>query len=123
NAAIAELDNNGTLVYGTMGGDGQPQTQATLYQRVMQFGDHPQQALSRPRWLLGRTWGQASESLKLERRFSAATFETLKAMGHDVEWLGDWDEAVGHAGMLMRDERGIMTGGFDPRSNGAVAGF
>ena len=126
NAAIAQLGKqgkDGTLVYGTMGGDGQPQTQATLYQRVMQFGDHPQQALSRPRWLLGRTWGQASESLKLESRFSAATFETLKAMGHDVEWLTDWDEAVGHAGMLLRDSRGVMTGGFDPRSNGAVAGF
>jgi gamma-glutamyltranspeptidase/glutathione hydrolase len=126
NAAIAELGEggaDGTLVYGTMGGDGQPQTQATLYQRVMQFGDHPQQALSRPRWLLGRTWGQASESLKLESRFSANTFAALKAMGHDVEWLQDWDEAVGHAGMLMRDARGVMTGGFDPRSNGAVAGF
>ncbi|UOD49872.1 gamma-glutamyltransferase family protein [Orrella daihaiensis] len=124
NAAIAELANNqGTLVYGTMGGDGQPQTQATLYQRVMQFGDHLQQALSRPRWLLGRTWGQTSESLKLESRFSSTTFETLKAMGHDVQWLDDWDEAVGHAGMLMRDARGIMTGGFDPRSNGVVAGF
>lgn len=124
NAAIAQLGDHGsTLVYGTMGGDGQPQTQATLYQRVTKFGDHPQQALSRPRWLLGRTWGQASESLKLERRFSAATFEALKAMGHDVEWLADWDEAVGHAGMLLRDGRGIMTGGFDPRSNGAVAGF
>lgn len=124
NAAIAQLGgDNSTLVYGTMGGDGQPQTQATIYQRVMQFGDHPQQALSRPRWLLGRTWGQASESLKLESRFSATTFETLKAMGHDIEWLGEWDEAVGHAGMLMRDARGIMTGGFDPRSNGAVAGF
>ena len=124
NAAIAELGNNqGTLVYGTMGGDGQPQTQATLYQRVMQFGDHPQQALSRPRWLLGRTWGQPSESLKLESRFDRSVGTALELMGHDVEWLGDWDEAVGHAGMLMRDARGIMTGGFDPRSNGAVAGF
>lgn len=124
NPAIAQLgDNDGTLVYGTMGGDGQPQTQATLYQRVTQFGDHPQQALSRPRWLLGRTWGQASESLKLERRFDQGVYAALKQMGHDVEWLADWDEAVGHAGMLLRDAQGIMTGGFDPRSNGAVAGF
>lgn len=111
------------MVYGTMGGDGQPQTQATIYQRVIQFGDHPQLALSRPRWLLGRTWGQASESLKLEGRFSSATFETLQAMGHDVQWLEDWDETVGHAGLLIRDAHGVMTGGFDPRSNGAVAGF
>jgi gamma-glutamyltranspeptidase/glutathione hydrolase len=126
NPAIAELGEQGkggTLVYGTMGCDGQPQTQATLYQRVMQFGDHPQQALSRPRWLLGRTWGQASESLKLERRFDDSVYVALQQLGHEVEWLDDWDEAVGHAGMLMRDARGVMTGGFDPRSNGAVAGF
>ena len=126
NAAIVQLGHegkDGTLVYGTMGGDGQPQTQATLYQRVMQFGDHPQQALSRPRWLLGRTWGQPSESLKLERRFDRSVGTVLQLMGHDVEWLADWDEAVGHAGILKRDASGVMTGGFDPRSNGAVAGF
>jgi gamma-glutamyltranspeptidase len=123
NPAISQLSDGRTMVYGTMGGDGQPQTQATLFQRVVQFGDQPQQALTRPRWLLGRTWGQSSESLKLERRFSTTTFNALKAMGHDVEWLTDWDEAVGHAGVLLRDENGILSGGFDPRSNGAVAGF
>ena len=124
NAAIAQLQDQGsTLVYGAMGGDGQPQTQATLYQRVVRFGDHPQQAIARPRWLLGRTWGQSSESLKLERRFDRGTGIALALMGHEIEWLDDWDEAVGHAGVLLRDAQGVMTGGFDPRSNGAVAGF
>jgi gamma-glutamyltranspeptidase/glutathione hydrolase len=28
-----------------------------------------QESISRPRWLLGRTWGQTSDSLKLEGRF------------------------------------------------------
>jgi gamma-glutamyltranspeptidase len=123
NPAIAHLDDGRTMVYGTMGGDGQPQTQATLYQRITRFGDNPQQALARPRWLLGRTWGQASESLKLERRFDRSTYNALSMMGHDVQWLDDWDEAVGHAGILLRNTNGVMLGGSDPRSNGVVAGF
>jgi gamma-glutamyltranspeptidase len=123
NPAMAQLADGGTLVYGTMGGDGQPQTQATIFNRVMRYGDHPQQAIERPRWLLGRTWGQSSESLKLESRFDPAVVTQLRALGHEVETIGAWDEGVGHAGMLRRHANGVLEGGYDPRSNGAVASF
>ena len=123
NPAMAQLADGGTMVYGTMGGDGQPQTQATIFNRVMRFGDHPQQAIERPRWLLGRTWGQSSDSLKLESRFDASVLAELRALGHDVETIGAWDEGVGHAGMLVRHPNGVLEGGFDPRSNGAVAAY
>lgn len=123
NPAMAQLADGGCMVYGTMGGDGQPQTQATIFNRVMRFGDHPQQAIERPRWLLGRTWGQSSDSLKLESRFSPTTVRELRALGHEVETIGDWDEGVGHAGMLVRHANGVLEGGFDPRSNGAVVAF
>jgi len=123
NPAMAQRSDGGVMVYGTMGGDGQPQTQATIFNRNMRFGDDPQQAIERPRWLLGRTWGQSSDSLKLESRFPEKTINSLRALGHEVEILGAWDEAVGHAGMLIRHPNGVMEGGFDPRSNGAVASF
>jgi oxamate amidohydrolase len=123
NPAIALLADGRSMVYGTMGGEGQPQTQATLFQRIQTFGDQPQQAIERPRWLLGRTWGQSSESLKLESRFSQATFDALKLRGHDVEWLAPWDEAVGHAGILLKQTNGLLVGGFDPRSDGGVAAY
>ena len=123
NPALAQRADGGVMVYGAMGGDGQPQTQATIFNRVTRFGDHPQLAIERPRWLLGRTWGQSSDSLKLESRFSANTIDQLKLMGHDVETIGAWDEGVGHAGMLVRHSNGVLEGGFDPRSNGAVASF
>ncbi len=123
NPAMAQLADGGTMVYGTMGGDGQPQTQATIFNRVMRFGDHPQQAIERPRWLLGRTWGQSSDSLKLESRFDPAVVTQLRAMGHEVETIGAWDEGVGHAGMLRRHPNGVLEGGYDPRSNGAVASY
>lgn len=123
NPAMAQLADGSSMVYGTMGGDGQPQTQATIFNRVMRYGDHPQQAIERPRWLLGRTWGQSSDSLKLESRFDPAVVAQLRALGHEVETIAAWDEGVGHAGMLIRHANGVLEGGFDPRSNGAVASF
>jgi oxamate amidohydrolase len=123
NAGMAQLSSGGSMVYGTMGGDGQPQTQATIFTRAMQFGDHPQRAIERPRWLLGRTWGVSSDTLKLESRFDPLVFSKLSALGHQVEALTDWDESVGHAGMIIRHANGVLQGGFDPRSNGAAIGF
>ena len=123
NAAMARLADGRTMVYGTMGGDGQPQTQATIFTRAINYGDHPQQAIERPRWLLGRTWGSSSDTLKLESRFSTSVIDELRQRGHDVELLSDWDEAVGHAGMIIRHDNGTLQGGFDPRSDGAAIGF
>jgi oxamate amidohydrolase len=123
NPALARLRDGRVMVYGTMGGDGQPQTQAAVYSRYAVFNQPVQRAVSAPRWLLGRTWGSASESLKLEARFGAQLVGELKARGHDVEVLGDFEETMGHAGALVRHPNGMLEGGFDPRGDGAVAGF
>lgn len=123
NAGLARFDDGRTMVYGAMGGDGQPQFQATVFNRVARCGLRPQAAIELPRWLLGRTWGLPSDTLKLESRFPTATFDALRSMGHDVEMLADWDESVGHAGALLRQPDGLLIGGFDPRSNGGVAAF
>jgi len=123
NPALARFRDGRVMVYGSMGGDGQPQTQAALFTRIGVFGQHPQQAISAPRWLLGRTWGQSSDSLKLESRFGPAIADGLRALGHVVEMLPDFDESVGHAGAIVHHVNGGFEGGADPRSNGGVAGF
>ncbi len=123
NPALARFNDGRVMVYGTMGGDGQPQTQAAVFTRVAVFGQAPQQAITAPRWLLGRTWGLSSESLKLEGRFSPELIAQLKALGHDVEQIADFDESVGHAGAILRHPNGTFEGGADPRSDGIVAGF
>jgi gamma-glutamyltranspeptidase/glutathione hydrolase len=123
NPALARFSDGRVMVYGTMGGDGQPQTQAAVFTRIGVFGQHPQQAITAPRWLLGRTWGLPSDSLKLESRFSPEFAAQLRTMGHDVEMLPDFDETVGHAGAIVRHPNGAFEGGADPRSNGGVAGF
>ena len=123
NPALALLDDGRTMVYGNMGGDGQPQSQSAVFTRTVLFGMDPQAAIDAPRWLLGRTWGMPSDTLKLESRFPPAVVEELRRRGHEVELVGAYDETVGHAGCLFRDADGVMIGGYDPRSDGGVAAF
>ena len=123
NPAAACFTDGRTSVYGSMGGDGQPQFQAAIFARMATFGNGVQAAIDAPRWLLGRTWGQSSESLKLEARFPDQTFATLRQLGHDVERVNAYDESLGHAGAIIRHPDGTLEGGSDPRSDGAVAGW
>lgn len=123
NPALARLRDGRVMVYGSMGGDGQPQTQCAVFTRAVAFGMDPQSAVNAPRWLLGRTWGQMSATLKLESRFDAGIAQALASWGHEVEILQPYDEAVGHAGAIIRHANGVLEGGADPRSDGGVATF
>ena len=120
NPALAVLADGRVLAYGAMGGDGQPQTQAAVFTRVAVYGDDPRQAVAAPRWLLGRTWGDASDDVKIEARFPDTVFRELEGRGHVVSRLAPFDEIVGHAGLVMRDATGAVSGGADPRSDGTV---
>jgi gamma-glutamyltranspeptidase/glutathione hydrolase len=123
NPAMALFDDGRSMVYGNMGGDGQPQSQSAVFTRYALFGMNPQEAVSAPRWLLGRTWGQTSDTLKLESRFASEVVEQLERYGHEVEVLKTWDETMGHAGAIVRHANGVLEGGADPRSDGAVAAY
>ncbi len=123
NPAMAQLDDGRLLVYGTMGGEGQPQTQAAVFSRYVWGGHHVRSAVAAPRWLLGRTWAEPSTTLKLESRFSPQIIERLQAMGHPVEIVSEFDERMGHAGALVLHPSGLIEGGEDPRSDGIVAAW
>ena len=60
NPALAILKDGRIMAYGAMGGDGQPQTQAAVFTRHVMFGEPLAEAIDRPRWVLGRTWGAAA---------------------------------------------------------------
>ncbi|STW30392.1 gamma-glutamyltranspeptidase [Klebsiella michiganensis] len=111
NPAAARLNDGRVMVYGSMGGDGQPQTQAAIFTRYVLQNAPLQESITRPRWLLGRTWGQTSDSLKLEGRFSAECVARLRQLGHDVEVLADFSEAMGHAGAIVRPPQRSVRGG------------
>lgn len=118
--SIALFDDGRRMVFGTMGGDGQPQTQAVLFTRYATYAQSLEQAVSAPRWVLGRTWGDHSDNLKMERRFAPELVDELRARGHDIVLLDDYDETVGHAGAIVRHPDGRIEGAADPRSDGAA---
>ena len=111
------------FVYGTMGGEGQPQTQAALLTRRLDRGLGPQACVEAPRWLYGRTWGTPSRALHLEGRYEAALVRDLAGRGHDVEVGKEWDDLFGHAHGIWLDPEGGLVGGSDPRADGAALGY
>jgi gamma-glutamyltranspeptidase/glutathione hydrolase len=123
NPALARLTDGRVLAYGTMGGEGQPQTQAQFFTRHVLFGMSMQQAITAPRWLLGRTWGEEATNLKLEEGFDPALVDQLVDAGHEVERVAPLNSIMGHAGAVSLSRQGIFEGAFDPRSDGSAVGL
>jgi oxamate amidohydrolase len=122
NPALARVRDGRVIAYGTMGGEGQPQTQAAVFTRHVTFGQDLQAAVTAPRWLLGRTWGDVSTNLKLESRIDPALIGQLRAAGHDVQVVEPFDDLMGHAGAVAVHPGGLIEGATDPRADGVVAG-
>lgn len=121
NPAMASFDDGRFMSYGTMGGEGQPQTQSAVFTRYARFGMELGEAVAAPRWLLGRTWGSDHTNLRLENRFDADLVRALERAGHDVEVLdASHADLMGHAGALVRRADGRILGAADPRSDGAA---
>jgi gamma-glutamyltranspeptidase/glutathione hydrolase len=122
NPAFARFRDGRAMVYGAMGGDGQPQTQAALFTRYAIYGQDLQQAITAPRWLLGRTWGASHPALRLESRFPSELLDALRDAGHPVERVAAFDQAMGHAGAIVHSPALGFEGASDPRSDGAAVG-
>lgn len=122
--AMLMKDGKPVLAYGTMGGEGQPQTQAAMLTRLLDFGFDVQQAIEAPRWLMGRTWGTASSNLWLESRIADEAVRELKLRGQPVGIVAPWDGTLGHAQAIRIDhENGFLEGGADPRGDGVAMGY
>jgi oxamate amidohydrolase len=123
NPALAVLNDGRILAYGTMGGDGQPQTQAALFTRHVLFRQALDKALDAPRWLLGRTWGSEQTALRVEARFDGNLLDRLLSAGHDLEVLPDgYSDLMGHAGAVVLHPNGTLEGAHDPRADGGAEG-
>lgn len=125
--ALALFEDKRVMPYGTMGGEGQPQTQAAVFSRYGYYGQGLQEAVTAPRWLLGRTWGSDATNLRIENRFAPEVIQALVAAGHDVETVGPFEEFMGHAGAIVQHHGGALAGTIegasDPRSDGRAAGY
>ena len=122
NPAVAVLADGRVIGYGTMGGDGQPQTQAMLFSSHVLYGQPLDKAMAAPRWLLGRTWGSTVTNLRIEPRFDGNVIDRLVSAGHDVEVLNEpYSDLVGHAGAVVLHPDGTCEGAHDPRADGGAA--
>lgn len=117
NPAMAIYDNGHRLSYGTMGGEGQPQTQAALFSRFVWQGLPLDQAIAEGRWLLGRTWGDVDDDLKIEADLAEEIGTELTARGHRWRQVPACSEMMGHAGAIF-DAKTALTAATDPRSDG-----
>jgi gamma-glutamyltranspeptidase/glutathione hydrolase len=108
------------LVFGTMGADGQAQTNVQVLARHL-AGDSPQDAVSAPRMLHGRFFPDDDPSrLNVEDRIGADVIAELAARGHDLNVLPAYDEQLGHAHAIELAADGTTRAGSDPRSDGAA---
>jgi gamma-glutamyltranspeptidase/glutathione hydrolase len=124
NPALASLKDGRIMAYGTMGGDGQPQSQAAVFTRHVLFRQPLDKALDAPRWLLGRTWGSTITNLRLENRFDGNLVDRLMSAGHDIDVLGEpYSDTMGHAGAVVLHPDGCLEGAHDPRADGGAAGL
>jgi len=123
-------DGEPELVFGTMGGDGQPQIQLQFLHQLADRGLDVQQALDHPRWVYGRHQLTerpelaTGEMVLVESRMPDAIVDGLRRRGHAVEPLGPYENAMGHAHAIAIDrERGTLAGGADPRADSLALGL
>ena len=118
------------IVFGTMGGDGQPQIQLQFLHQLVDRGLDVQRALDHPRWIYGRhTLTErpdlpTGEMVIAESRMPEEIVAGLERRGHRVEALGPYENAMGHAHAIVVDHaRGTLAGGSDPRADSLALGL
>ena len=113
------LTCNGKAVgpFGVMGGFMQPQGHVQMVMNTVDFGLNPQAALDAPRW----EW-ENGKLVNLERSTAEHLFRGLAARGHDVNWQNN-RLAFGRGQIIWRDAAGVLCGGTEPRTDGAVVGW
>jgi gamma-glutamyltranspeptidase/glutathione hydrolase len=86
---------------------------------LIDYGMDPLAALAQPRFLLGKTFSDARDSLKLEEDVPLAVREDLAARGHTISTVAAQSPLMGHPGAIVRDPTsGALRGAHDPRSDG-----
>lgn len=117
-AMALEQDGRPWLVFGTMGGDGQPQTHLQLLTRMRFRGarSSPQEAIDAPRWFVS----PQDRSVAIEPAAGEQVVDALRARGHLVRVTGPLDSLMGHAHAIEVTPQGYRVGS-DPRCEGSAA--
>ena len=116
---IVTRDGQAVLGIGTPGSHGILQTTLQMLLNVLEFDMNVQAAIEAPRV---RVWEETL--VDVEGRVSESVKAGLEARGHTVNRLPDytWRVGGGH-GVAVDPESGVLTGGADPRRDGAALAF
>lgn len=128
--ALATHEGELAAVFGTMGGDAQPQILLQLATRLFHHAQSPATAMSAPRWALAGpetgfdTWtGSVAPTVEIEGHAPASWATGLAGRGHKTVSRPPFASDFGHAQVIMRDVNGFWAGASDPRAVvGTVAG-
>jgi gamma-glutamyltranspeptidase/glutathione hydrolase len=122
-AALATKGSDLVSVFGTMGGDAQPQILLQVATRLFHHGQSPATSINAGRWALKGpqtgfdTWtGAGGPGVAVEGHASGAWADGLAARGHRVETSPEWDSGFGHAHAIVIDLNGSLSGAADPRT-------
>ncbi len=116
--ALALREKEPWLVFGTMGGDAQPQIHQQLLSALLDRGLELRQALEAPRFVVD----VADGSVAVESRFPTAVVAGLTDRGHEVSRLDAYDDRAGHAHAITVTPHGYAAAS-DPRCDGAAVGW
>ncbi len=115
---LALRDGRPWLVFGTMGGDGQPQIHLQLLSQLLDRDAGLATALDAPRYIVD----VADGAVAVESRATAAVFQGLADRGHVVQGLAPYDDRAGHAHLIEVGLHGYAAAS-DPRCDGAAIGW
>jgi gamma-glutamyltranspeptidase/glutathione hydrolase len=127
--ALAMREGQLAAVFGTMGGDAQPQILAQLAARLFRQGADVAEAVAAPRWVLRAvsgfdTWTSGSSpTLVVEEEAPGAWAPRLRELGHPVATAAAFDGGFGHAHAITVEQHGGFAAAADPRARvGSAAG-
>ncbi|WP_298137356.1 gamma-glutamyltransferase family protein [Acidiferrobacter sp.] len=112
------------VIYGSQGGDGQPQALAHILTRIVDFGLDPFTALARPRIHVGPTFLDTRKGIKIETNADMTAIQDLQQFGYPIEIVSALNPGTGQAGAITIDASGgLLLGAYDPRSDGLCLGL
>lgn len=128
--ALATRSGRLAAVFGTMGGDAQPQILLQIAARLFHHRQSPAAAINAGRWALRGpntgfdTWTSSSRpNVRIEGHCPTNWTDDLAARGHNTSTAPAWDSDFGHAHVIVAEESGMFTGASDPRCHvGSAAG-
>ena len=129
--ALAHRDGRLAAVFGTMGGDAQPQIVAQVAARLLRHRQSPAEAVGSARWVLRGpktgfdTWtAPTPPTVLIEDGAPPSWTDGLARRGHSIAAAPAFDGSFGHAHAIVVAPDGTFSAAADPRARiGSAAGL